>query len=100
MRLKVQLATSPIGYVGVELRRREIGVAEHLLDGAQIGAAFEQVRREGVPQEVRMDAFGFETCLPGEAAEDQEDARAGQRAAAGVEKQLGPPPCVEERPAP
>ena len=46
MRLEVQLAAAAIGYVGVELGRGEIGVPEHLLDGAEVGAAFEQVRCE------------------------------------------------------
>jgi hypothetical protein len=31
MRAEVQLATSTVGYVRVQLGRREIGVAEHLL---------------------------------------------------------------------
>ena len=33
----------------------EVGVAEHGLDGAEIGAALEQMRREGVPQLVRRE---------------------------------------------
>src|SRR5918994_5357422 len=39
MRLEVQLATSPIGYVRVELGRGEVGVTQHLLDAAEIGTA-------------------------------------------------------------
>ena len=35
--------------VGVDLRRRNIGVAEHRLDRAQIGPALEQMRCKGVP---------------------------------------------------
>jgi len=50
VRLKVQLAPTPIGYVGVQLGRGEVGVAEHLLDAAQVGAAFEQMRGERVTQ--------------------------------------------------
>ena len=38
MRLKIQLAAAPIGYVRVELGRGEVGVAEHLLDAAQVAA--------------------------------------------------------------
>ena len=38
--------------VRVELGRREVGVAEHLLHRAQVAATREQVRREGVPQGV------------------------------------------------
>src|SRR5262249_41943514 len=39
--------------VRVPLRRRRAGVAEQLLDGAQVGAGPEQVGREGVPKRVR-----------------------------------------------
>src|SRR5262245_49175127 len=39
--------------VCVDLRRRQIGVAEHQLNRAEVGAALEQVRREGVAQDVR-----------------------------------------------
>src|SRR5258705_7602511 len=42
-------------HVGVNLRRRQIGVAEHHLDGAEIRAALEQVRRERMPQHVRAE---------------------------------------------
>ncbi len=65
MRLEVQLPTPPIGYVGVELRRRKVGVAQHLLDRAEVGAALEQVRGEGVSQEVRVHPFRLEAGLPG-----------------------------------
>ena len=34
VRLEIQLAPPAIGYVRVQLRRREIGMPEHLLDGA------------------------------------------------------------------
>lgn len=39
---------------GVDLRRGDVGMAEHLLDRAQVRAAFQQVRREGVAQQVRL----------------------------------------------
>src|SRR5262245_47808258 len=39
--------------VRVALRRRQARVAEHLLDGAQVGAAAEEVRGEGVAERVR-----------------------------------------------
>jgi hypothetical protein len=44
------------GDVRVDLRRREVRVPEQLLDGAEIGAAVEEVRREAVPQRVRRGA--------------------------------------------
>ena len=42
--------------LGVALGRGQRAVPEQFLDGPQVGAAFEQVRREGVPQRVRADA--------------------------------------------
>src|SRR5947207_1503192 len=39
--------------VGVDLRRRDVGVAEHRLERAQVGATFEQMRREGMAKDVR-----------------------------------------------
>ena len=43
---------------GVDLRRRERGVAEQFLDGAQIAAAAEQMRGEGMAQAVRRRRGG------------------------------------------
>ena len=40
----------------------KITVPEQDLDGAQIGAGFEQVRREAVAQGVRMDVLVLEAC--------------------------------------
>src|SRR5439155_20887015 len=74
VRLVVQLPAAPIGYVRVELRRGEIGVSEHLLDAAEVGAALEQVRGEGVPKQVRMDTFGVEAGFRREPPHDQEGA--------------------------
>ena len=50
---------------------------EHLLHGAEVGAALEQVGRERVAEQVRVNALGLEPGLLGEAAEDEERARRG-----------------------
>src|SRR5205085_2437790 len=68
-------------------------------DAAQVGAAFEQVRGERVPEQVRVDALGLEPGPRGEAPQDQERARARERAALRVQEELGPVAPVEERPA-
>ena len=60
VRGEVRLAPPAVGDVRVELGRAEVGVAEHLLDAAQVGAALEQVRRERVAEQVRVDASGLE----------------------------------------
>jgi hypothetical protein len=41
--------------VRVDLRGRQIGVAEHHLNRAQVGATLEQVCGERVPKHVRAD---------------------------------------------
>src|SRR5438046_3235083 len=99
VRSEVQLTTPPIGYVGVELGGCEVGVAEHLLDGAQVGSPLEEVRGERVAQQVRVHARRLEPGGRGEAAQDQEGAGAGQAAALRVEKQLGSMALVEVGPA-
>src|SRR5205085_1072636 len=43
---------------GVALGRRERGVAEEFLDGAQVAAGAEQMGGEGVAQGMRRGAFG------------------------------------------
>src|SRR5438105_8317903 len=98
MRLEIQLPTPPIGYVGVELGRGQIGVAEHLLDAAQVGAALEQMRRERVPQQVWVDTLRLEPRPPRELSEEQERAGPRECAAAGIQEQLRAVALVQERP--
>ena len=43
---------------GVDLRRRQRGVAEQFLDRAQIAAAGEKMRGEGMPQRMRRRGLG------------------------------------------
>src|SRR6188508_2454471 len=94
MRSEVQLPSPSIGYVGVELRRGEVGVAEELLDAPQIGAALEQVRRERVAEEVRVHAPRLEPGPLGQPAQDQERTGTRERPAAGVEEELRPVAAV------
>ena len=56
--MEVQLATTPIGYVCVELGRREIGMPQHFLDTPQVGASFEEVCGERVAEQVGVDPLG------------------------------------------
>src|SRR3954470_16226232 len=98
MRAEVELATPLVGDVCVQLGRREVGVPEHLLHRAQVGAALQQVRRERVSEQVRVYAPGLEAGLGGELAKDEERAGAGQGAALRVEEQRGVVARVEVRP--
>ena len=54
----VARAEAPGAHVRVDLRRREAGVAEQLLDDAQVRAALEQVRGERVAERVRGRPVG------------------------------------------
>ena len=93
--LEVDLAAATVRHVRVALCRSEVRVPEHLLDGAEVGAAFEQVRGERMAEEMRVDSPGLEAGSFRELAQNQEGARAGQRAAAGVQEELGSVPAVE-----
>ena len=99
MSLEVQLATSSIGYVRVQLGGGEIGMAEHFLNAAKVGAAFEEVRRKGVAQQVRVDSRRLQARAGGETAQDQERAGPGERSSLGVEEELGAVAAVEVRAA-
>ena len=57
MSTEIELATTPIADVRIELGRREIGVAQHLLDAPEIGPAFEQVGGERVSEEMRVNTL-------------------------------------------
>src|SRR4051812_22356392 len=92
---EVDVAPPAVGDMRVQLGRAEVGVAEHLLNAAEVGAALEQGGGERMAQQVRVDALGLEARAAGEAAQDQEGARAGERAALRVEEELRSVPLVE-----
>ena len=94
---EVRLAAAFVRDVRVELGRGEIGMPEHLLDAAEVGAALEQMRRERVAEEMRVHAPGLEPGPLGEPPEDEKRARARQRPALCVEEQRGRPAPVEVR---
>jgi Tfp pilus assembly protein PilN len=51
-------------HVRIYLGRREIRVAEHHLNRAQIGAVLEEMRRERVPEHVRAERARQSGLLP------------------------------------
>jgi hypothetical protein len=95
---EIQLPTTLVGYVGVELGRREIGMSEHFLNGSQVCSSLEEMRSKRVAEQMRVDAAGVEARLLGELAEDQEGPGPCQGAPPGVEEELRAVPGVEERP--
>ncbi|MCH6587987.1 MAG: cytochrome P450 [Proteobacteria bacterium] len=70
--------------VGIDLGGRDVGVAEHLLDRAQIGAVVEQVAGEGVAQDVGRDLARVDAGLGGQLLEHLGEALTGQVAGLGT----------------
>ena len=83
--------------VRVDLRRTDVGMPQEFLDAAQVAARLEQVRREGMAQQVRMHRH-VEAARRRPAADAPLDrARAEAAAALPDEERAGP--VLHERPA-
>src|SRR5205807_615205 len=63
VRSEVQLPPTSIGYVGIELGRGQIRVSKHFLHGSEVGTALQQMRGEGMSQEMRMNALRLDARL-------------------------------------
>src|SRR5262249_29865591 len=72
--------------VGVALCRRQAGVAQQLLDGAQITSGTQEMGGEGVAQRMRRHAVG-QAKLPADLAHPLLDDSGIERAAACSEKE-------------
>jgi len=67
--------------VSVNLGGRNVGVAKHLLDHAEIGAVAEQMGGEGMAEQMRVDIY-LNAGVAADALEDLPDADGGQFCAA------------------
>src|SRR4029079_12475931 len=84
-------------YPSVDLRRRNARMSEHLLDGPQVSPAVEQMRRERVPEGVRVDP-SLDRSVPRPHAQAAPDIRRGQaRAGLGEEERLLATAVAERR---
>ena len=95
----VDLAQAPGVDVAVDLGRRQRAVAEQLLDRAEVGAALEQVRGEGVSEAVRVRRDSAKRARVEAPARDREEERvvraggelrAGRRAGSATPSGLPP----------
>ena len=77
MKLPVRLLQPPRVHMRVNLRRRNIGMPEHLLDDPQIRPALQQMRREGMSQHVRMHVL-LQPRAPAQFAEQLPNSLIGQ----------------------
>jgi hypothetical protein len=98
MRLEIDVPAKAIRDVCIPLGGSEVGMAQHLLHGAEVGAALEEVRGERVPEEVRMDSRRLEPGAVGELAQDEERAGSRERRR-GRSGELGPVAAIEVRTA-
>src|ERR1700760_3354702 len=99
MRAEVRVLQALRREVRVDLRRREIRMAEHLLQRTQIAAAREQMRRERVAQRVRAHPR-LETCAARVPLDDLVETLARQSRAPAVDEQLRLAARAEQRRAP
>ena len=58
-----------IEHVGVDLRRRDVGMAEQILNDAQVRAILQQMTGEGVAKHVRAHARGRNSRCCGDSLE-------------------------------
>src|SRR4029078_698315 len=70
----------------IDLRRRYVRMAEHFLNGAKVGAAFEEMCGEGVAEGVGGNGFRDAGAIH-VAAQDFPGAHAGEWLAPGVEEE-------------
>ena len=84
------------GELGVALGGGESFVAEHLLNGAEVGSFFEHVGAEGVAEGVGMDVGG-EAAAKCDGFDDTADA-AGGKAAVAAHAEVGEEGAVVEEP--
>ena len=56
-------------HMGINLSRGNVSVAKHLLDGAEICPALQQVAREAVAQHVGREFCSVEPCLTAQGLE-------------------------------
>src|SRR5438067_3074730 len=92
----VDAAQTRLEDVRVDLRRRQVGVPEHHLDGAQIGAALEEVRGEGMPHDVRAE-HARQLRAPAVRFQNLPEADAAEWPAARVEKDTRRGAALQER---
>jgi hypothetical protein len=81
MKLAMHSFQSLLIDMGIDLRRRNVSVPEHFLDDAQIGTVPEEVRREAVPQKVRINVL-FQSCASSMFFDDLPDTHRCQFSAA------------------
>ncbi len=62
----------------VDLRGRDIGMAEHLLHGPQIGTIGKQMTCKGMAERVWGDACGIEPCGNGEIFQELRETVTGE----------------------
>ena len=83
------------GDMGVDLSRRDVGMAEHDLDGSQVRTMFEEVTRKGMSQRVGIDLFPDARCQA-EALDDLPETLSREGLSARIEEQVGCAPLLQE----
>ena len=74
-----------VGYMRIDFCRAHAGMAEHLLDGKQVGAAFQEMCGKAMPKGVWADGFCDAISL-GKVFHDKKNHLSGEACAATVQK--------------
>src|SRR5690606_35509865 len=90
---RVQVAKVPRRDVSVDLGGGDVGMPEHRLQAAQIGAVLEQVRSERVPQRVGVDLVTVDARVQRVALHPQPEGLAGHPLPAPPDEELGRALC-------
>src|SRR5699024_499619 len=85
MKLFMDLVQQGAIYVGINFGGIDGGVSQHLLHGAQVSTAFQQVCSKRMPEDMRINIF-FDAGAFGRIGYDIPDAHARQRVAALAQK--------------
>ena len=78
-----RVAKQFIRNMGIDFRRAHAGMAEHLLYGEKVGAAFQQMGGKTMPKGVRADGFCDAISL-GKVFHDKKNHLSGEACAATV----------------
>ena len=85
MKLRQSVAQQLVGNMRIDFRRAHAGMAEHLLDGQEVGAAFQKMGREAVAEGVWADVFSDAVAL-GKVFHDEENHLSREACSTAVEE--------------
>ena len=72
--------------VGIDLGSGDVGMTQHLLNGAEISSSLQKVGCEGVAESMRGDPF-LDPCLLNNLLQDLQKTHSGEGSPSGIEEE-------------